>query len=503
MSHCEVWKRASARLRVDLGEEVYASWFASLELDDLEAGLARVSTPTRFIKGWIEAHYADRILDALKRETGSVVRAQFVVRALARPVRALAQDKHVADTFALTERSGVGDCAAPFGAEFASHASARPALAVEDHATTGSPLDRRLTFDAFLVGPSNQLAYSLARRIAGPTVKLEPSPGPVYLHAAAGLGKTHLLQAAAQAAFAEGQNVVYLTAERFVRNFVAAVQARGVGAFQTGLRGVDLLILDNAQSLQGPAAQREFDDTLNALVGAGRRVIVAADRPLEELENLCDMTRARFAEGLCVRIGPLDESLCLRILEARVAAARLSHPSFALSPAVIQFLAQTIGANGRDIEGAIARLLVSAKLSGVPHTVESAQSAIRDLLQAHNPRRVTVEDIQNLVATHYSMTRADLLSAQKTAKVVKPRQVAMYLAKALTPRSLPEIGRRFGGRDHTTVLHAVRKIERLAGADRALSEEIELLKRGLARIGLVSSSFLKLRAMSKSHAQAC
>jgi chromosomal replication initiator protein len=187
---------------------------------------------------------------------------------------------------------------------------------------------------------------------------------------------------------------------------------------------------------------------------------------------------------------------------ARV-AARLSHPSFALSPAVIQFLAQTIGANGRDIEGAIARLLVSAKLSGVPHTVESAQSAIRDLLQAHNPRRVTVEDIQNLVATHYSMTRADLLSAQKTAKVVKPRQVAMYLAKALTPRSLPEIGRRFGGRDHTTVLHAVRKIERLAGADRALSEEIELLKRGLARIGLVSSSFLKLRAMSKSHAQAC
>ena len=502
MSHDEAWKRTIVRLRADLGEDVFASWFARLELDSLEDGLASISTPTRFLKGWIETHYVGRILAALNSEFGGVVRVQFVVRSMARPAVAAPSDRRTAETLVLTERFSARSSAMVVGSDLVPYAlAARPGIITEDHAASGSPLDRRFTFNSFLVGRSNQLAYSVGRRVAGGSEEQDPIDRPVYIHASAGLGKTHLLQAIAQSALSEGRSVVYLTAERFMRNFVGALQARNLAAFQNGLRGADLLVFDNVQLLQGPPLQREFGETLNFLVAAGRQVVVAADRPPEELENLDECARKTFSNGLCVAMGPLDEPLRLRILEARVAAARRSHPSFALSSAVLQLVVKAIDANGRDLEAAVGRLLAHTKLTGMQPTVETAQSTIHDLLHAHSPRRITVEDIQNLVASHYSMTRADLLSSQKTAKVVKPRQVAMYLAKALTLRSLPEIGRRFGGRDHTTVLHAVRKIETLARGDCALTEEIELLKRALMRIGTVSSSFMNSSAATKNESQ--
>ncbi len=337
-----------------------------------------------------------------------------------------------------------------------------------------------MTFSTFQVGRSNQLAFTAAQRVSEQRAGgRATSFCPLYVHSAVGLGKTHLLQAVAHTAANQGRSVIYLTAEKFMYGFVASLQSQTSIAFKERLRAIDLLIFDDAQFLQGKSIQAEFGHALNALLDAGRDVIVAADRPPNDLEALDERVRSRLGVGLCVEIGLLDEPLRLKILEARVAAARSLQPNFELSQAVLAFVARSIRSNGRDLEGAVNRLLAHSTLTGAPLTVEAAEVAIRDLIRAHEPKRVKIEDIQKLVANHYSVSRADILSSRRTAVVVKPRQVAMFLAKTLTMRSLPEIGRRFGGRDHTTVLHAVRKIEALSANDATLRDEIDLLKRML------------------------
>jgi chromosomal replication initiator protein len=303
---------------------------------------------------------------------------------------------------------------------------------------------------------------------------------PLYAHAGVGLGKTHLLQALAHAANENRRRAIYLTAERFMSGFVSSLTAQTSIAFKERLRAIDLLIIDDVQFLQGKSIQQEFCHTINALIDAGRQIVVAADRPPSELENLDERVLSRFKGGLCVDIGPLDEALRHKILSTRIATAREAHPTFHVPPDVVAYVARTIVTNGRDLEGAINRLLAHVTLNGAPLTVETAEAAIRDLVRAQDPRRVKIDDIQKLVASHYNISRADILSSRRTANVVRPRQIAMYLSKVLTLRSLPEIGRRFGGRDHTTVLHAVRKIEELASKDKGLSEVIDLLKRILS-----------------------
>jgi chromosomal replication initiator protein len=343
----------------------------------------------------------------------------------------------------------------------------------------GSPLDRRLTLASFLVGRSNALAHAAAEKVARIEAVGAPLYNPLYFHASVGLGKTHLLQAIAHEVLAGGRRVIYLTADRFMYGFVAALKAQTALAFKERLRGIDLLVIDDVQFLQGKSIQQEFCHTINALIDAGRQVVIAADRPPGDLESLDERVRSRLAGGLVVEMGALDEALRVKILEARIAAARVHQPNFEVNAQVLTYVARVITTNGRDLDGAVNRLLAHSTLSGAPLTVEVAEAAIRDLVRSREPRKVRIEDIQKLVATHYNVSRADILSSRRSAGVVKPRQIAMYLSKQLTLRSLPEIGRRFGGRDHTTVLHAVRKIENAVGADPTLREDIELLKRML------------------------
>jgi chromosomal replication initiator protein len=470
------WRRCCVRLRAELGEDIFNSWFGRLEIESVSNNVAKFTVATRFLKSWIESHYRDRILTALRGEMGTVYGLSIAVRSSTRtasvtevlpnaprqsdPRQAAAKPSADTETGARTG-SGRGD-----------GGSSSDGLG-------GSPLDRRLTFSSFLVGRPNQLAYSAAQRVIDTLPGQAPAFSPLYIHAAVGLGKTHLLQALAHSASAQGRRVIYLTAEKFMYGFVAALRAQTAIAFKESLRAIDLLIFDDAQFLQGKSIQNEFCHTLNALVDAGRQVIVAADRPPGDLESLEERVRSRLAGGLCVEMGGLDEPLRIKILEARILAARATHHNFDVSPSVLAYVARAINSNGRDLEGAVNRLLAHTTLTGVPLTVEAAEVAIRDLIRTHEPKRVKIEDIQKLVASHYSVTRADILSSRRTATVVKPRQIAMYLAKTMTLRSLPEIGRRFGGRDHTTVLHAVRKIEGLSAADRALNDELELLKRML------------------------
>jgi chromosomal replication initiator protein len=303
---------------------------------------------------------------------------------------------------------------------------------------------------------------------------------PLYIHAGVGLGKTHLLQAITWTGNnGADRKVLYLTAEKFMYGFVTALRTQTAVAFKEALRGIDVLVIDDLQFLQGKTTQSEFCHTLNALIDAGRQVVIAADRAPTDLESLDDRVRSRLAGGLVVEMGPLGEELRLEILKTRVTAARQYHPSFEVPMPVLAYIAKSVTHNGRDLEGAVNRLLAHNKLTGQPVTMEMAEREVRDLIRPQEPKRVKIEDIQRIVARQYNVSRADLLSSRRTANVVRPRQVAMYLAKTLTLRSLPEIGRRFGGRDHTTVLHAVRKIEGLVGNDAMLADEIEVLKRQL------------------------
>lgn len=474
----ESWKRCCQRLRAELGEDVFSSWFGSLRLESIDAGRAVFTISTRFLKSWIDSHYQEKILSALAVEFGEVASVQIAVRsahAAAAPRRAAPEARVTGGAEPSRESMAVGKAS--------SEAPRRPLTKPDGkglfEALAGSPLDRRLTFSNFLVGRANQLAYSAAQRISERGAGEPPAFSPLFIHASVGLGKTHLLQAIAHAAIAQGRNAVYLTAEKFMYGFVASLQSQTAIAFKEALRAIDVLIFDDAQFLQGKVIQAEFGHALNALVDGGRQVIVAADRPPGDLESLEERVRSRLAGGLCVEMQALDEPLRLKILDSRIASAKAQNPWFEVSPPVLGFVARSIVSNGRDLEGAVNRLLAHSVAGAPALSVDAAEVAIRDLIRSREPKRVKIEDIQKLVASHYSVTRADILSSRRTATVVKPRQVAMYLSKSLTLRSLPEIGRRFGGRDHTTVLHAVRKIEGLCASNTALRDELELLKRML------------------------
>ena len=479
--HLEAWRRSCRRLRAELGEDVFNSWFGRLELDVVRDGVAHLSVPTRFLKSWIQSHYIDRILTTFTAEAPDIRAILVDVRSSARPmpVRVVVPEGATAAPSGFAERPAAfnmeetarpgGEAARPLRAPAASDADG----------LSSSPLDKRLTFSSFLVGRSNQLAHAAAQRVATAPASAPLIYNPLYIHSAVGLGKTHLLQAIAHAAGEAGRRVIYLTAEKFMYRFVCALKAQTALAFKEKLRGIDVLVIDDVQFLQGKSIQHEFCHTLNALIDAGRQIIIAADRPPSDLESLEDRVRSRLAGGLCVEMGALDEPLRLKILESRIAAAKIAQPGFEVPAPVAAYVARVIETNGRDLDGAVSRLLARTTLTGAALTVEMAEDAIRDLVRTREPKRVKIEDIQKLVATHYNVSRADILSSRRTATVVRPRQIAMYLAKVLTLRSLPEIGRRFGGRDHTTVLHAVRKIEGLAVKDGTLSEEIELLKRML------------------------
>lgn len=473
--HNTAWARVCQRLRAEFGEDVYSSWFARLELDSVDQGMAHCSVPTKFLKSWIQSHYNDRLAPVIASELPEVRGVVIEVRAVARrsSPRAAAQPaSQIAPT--------AGDIG---GAKPGLSHADTPVLArvsqVEESGLIGAPLDRRFTFDAFLVSDSNRLAHAAALRIGNAGAGEPAQYNPLYIHAGVGLGKTHLIQAIAQTAIANGQRTIYLTAERFMYGFVSALRAHTAIAYKERLRSIDKLIIDDVQFLRGKSIPQEFCHTLNALIDAGKQVVIAADRPPSDLDSLDERVRSRLSGGLCVEMKPFDEQLRIKVVEARIQAAKMLQPGFDVPPTVVRYIASAIQTNGRDLDGAVNRLIAHATLTGVPLTVETAEQAIRDLIRVREPKRVKIEDIQKLVASHYSISRPDILSSRRTATVVRPRQIAMYLSKVLTLRSLPEIGRRFGGRDHTTVLHAVRKIETLAKTDGTLSEEIELLKRML------------------------
>jgi chromosomal replication initiator protein len=470
----EEWDRIKKRLRAELGEDVFSSWFARVDLEAHNDGIVHLSVPTRFLKNWIQSKYRDRLLGLCQDEFGMVQQIEFSVRSAIRPSNGAEAPQGAG------ERSvDLRPITVPPTRPSPTVVLSEPRADSREDVLAGSPLDPRYSFATFVEGRSNSLAFAAARRVADTKPGEPVAFNPLYLHAAVGLGKTHLLQAIAHAAKAAGRKVLYLTAEHFMYRFVAALKSQSAIQFKDALRGIDLLLIDDMQFLQGKQIQQEFCHTLNSLIDGARQVVVAADRPPVELETLDERVRSRLAGGLLVEVQQPDLDLRRRIVGARVTAAVKTYPALTVTPAVVDYVAENVVSSGRDLDGAVNRLVAHNQLTGEPISVEMAEVALRDLLRVREPKKVKIEDIQRIVSKHYNVSKADLLSARRTRTVVRPRQIAMYLAKTLTPRSLPEIGRRFGNRDHTTVLHAVRKIEELVGADRVLADEVDLLKRML------------------------
>ncbi|GAB4239929.1 MAG: chromosomal replication initiator protein DnaA [Methyloligellaceae bacterium] len=465
----ENWGRIQKRLRVELGEDVFTSWFGRVELDALNGKTLHLSVPTRFLKNWLQSHYQERLMECSRGEFPDVERIEFRVR---RPHDALELPKR--------------DSAAARGAQpepaRPEAASAPPGAGQPDlrgDSLDGSPLDPRFTFDSFVVGSTNDFVYAIAREVAESAGQSRLPYNPFYIHGTVGLGKTHLLNAIAWHVLGKacGAKVLYLTAETFMTRFVNALRQRDAVAFKENLRGIDVLLIDDMEFLQGPTIQQEFCHALNSLIDAGRQVVVAADRAPSQLERLDARMRSRLAGGVVAEIGPMDYDLRRAILQKRSAEEKRQDPGFTIPEPVLEFLANRLTESGRELEGAIIRMRAAYHLTAEPISVERAEYIVRDLMRGTEPKRIKIDDILRVITKHFGVNRSDILSARRTRSIVRPRQIGMYLAKNLTQRSLPEIGRRFGNRDHTTVIHAIRKVEQLMSADPSLKEEVELLKR--------------------------
>ena len=463
----ELFARVRARLRVAVGEDVFTSWFARLELEEIVEDLAHLSVPTRFLCSWIQSNYADKILEAFRAETGIIARLHFTVR-----VNGQARPRLTPIIESVSEPEGEPVPSAP--------KPLREQNSVRGDALSGSALDPKMTFETFVAGAPNEIALGVARQVAHAAANNTVSFNPVYIHSTVGLGKSHLLNAIAWAAGAADsqRNIVYLTADHFMYHFITAVQRQSALGFKEWLRRVDLLLIDDMQFLQGKSAT-EFGHTLGALLTGAKQVVVAGDSAPRDLEMLDERVRSRLSGGLVVPINTFDSELRRAIVDKRAEQASLRFAGVSFPPAVIDYIARAVVSHGRDLDGAVNRLVAANQLTGEPITVGLAEKTLADLIRSREARRVRIEDILRIVSRHYKVPRNDLLSSRRSRDVVRPRQIAMYLAKSLTSRSLPEIGRRFGGRDHTTVLHSVRKVEQMMKDDGDLCQEIELLKRML------------------------
>jgi len=449
------WARVRGRLRSEFGDAAYRNWLKKLTLIGLRGGEIHLAVPTRFVRDWIGSNYADRLHVLWAAENPAVRAVEVVVDSAA-----------TADTDVRPAEKDSNQVAMANGR---TDGGAMDSFKSNLHAA----LDPRFTFEDFIVGKSNELAYAAAYRVAdSKTVPFNP----LFLYGGVGLGKTHLMHAIAWHIRKKNpeRRVIYLSAEKFMYQFVRALRDKNTMVFKEQFRSVDVLMIDDVQFISGKdSTQEEFFHTFNALVDQNRQVIISADKSPSDLEGMEERMKSRLGWGLVADIHPTTYELRLGILQAK--AEKIKHD---IPVKVLEFLAHKITSNVRELEGALNRIAAHVTLVGRPVTLETTQEVLHDLLRA-NDRRVTIEEIQKRVAEHFNIKVSDMHSARRSRAVARPRQVAMYLAKQLTPRSLPEIGRKFGGRDHTTVMHAVRKVEELRAADPSFAEDIELLRRML------------------------
>jgi chromosomal replication initiator protein len=457
--HLAKWDRVRERLRVMYGEAIFKSWLQPLRLANVKNGQVMVTVPTRFMREWILSHYADNILRFWCQEDQTIHSVDIFVKP--EPVAIVQPNQQ--------QTSPQGLEAAMLGAAANEDKPINPD-------SISAPLDPRYTFENFVVGKPNELAYAAAKRMAE-TAKVSPGTNPLFVYGGVGLGKTHLMHAIAWhiRRTDPARKVVYLSAEKFMYLFIRALRSKDTMTFKEYFRSVDVLMIDDVQFISGKdSTQEEFFHTFNALVDQNKQLIISGDRSPADLEGMEERVRSRLGWGLVADIHATSYELRLGILQSKLEKM----PHVHVPARVLEFLAHKITSNIRELEGALNRVIAHATLVGTAVTLESTQEVLQDILRA-NDRRITIEDIQKKVAGHFAIKVSDMHSARRSVAIARPRQIAMYLAKKLTTKSLPEIGRKFGGKDHTTVMHAVKRIDELCKLDREFADDVELLMRML------------------------
>lgn len=451
----DTWGQARETLQTTIGKNNYKTWIEPLTFVSCEGGVAEFGVQTSFQGDWVSRNFGDEILRQFDKLGAPVDRLKFSVHADRR--NPLTQTAAAPETFV-------------------SKPTRAPALS--DDTVIGAPLDKRFTFDRFVVGKPNELAHAAARRVAegGPV-----SFNPLFLYGGVGLGKTHLMHAIAWELQARSPElkVVYLSAEQFMYRFIQALRDKQMMDFKSLFRSVDVLMVDDVQFIAGKdSTQDEFFHTFNALIDQQKQIIISADRAPGEIDGLEERIRSRLQWGLVVDLHPTDYELRLGILQQKVEQYRAQYQELKISDGVLEFLAHRISNNVRVLEGALTRLFALASLVGREITLEMTQESLADILR-QSDRKVTMDEIMRKTCDYYNVRMSDLLSPKRSRNIARPRQMAMWLAKLLTQRSYPEIGKRFGNRDHTTVIHAVRKIDELKAQDSQVAEDAELLRRML------------------------
>lgn len=478
----EKWGQLRNRLLKTVGKNNYTTWIEPLELQQVEAGVATFHVPTNFMGNYVSQNFSDLILHEFNISGEMVQRLTFKVAANS-PMRPVVE---AAKASADNTRSGFSEVATPFvsgRSSEVSNAVVENGRGSMDKASPleelqAAPLDPRFTFESFVVGKPNELAHAAARRVGegGPVTF-----NPLVLYGGVGLGKTHLMHAIAWELKDKNPhlNVLYLSAEQFMYRFVQALRERKMMDFKHLFRSVDVLMVDDVQFIAGKdSTQEEFFHTFNALVDQNKQIIISADRAPGEIKDLEDRVKSRLQCGLVVDLHPTDYELRLGILQTKVLNQRATYPELKIADGVLELLAHRISTNVRVLEGALTRLFAFASLVGREIDMDLTQDCLADVLRA-SERKITVEEIQRKVSEYYNIRMSDIIGPKRLRSYARPRQVAMYLSKQLTSRSLPEIGRRFGGRDHTTVMHGVKRIEELRTIDGQIAEDVEMLRRSL------------------------
>jgi chromosomal replication initiator protein len=443
-----LWEHVCDHFRDEEGEAVFKNWIAPLIADGVDGGVLRILAPTAFMRDWVDSHYRDSLLRLARRENTSILTIDIVVGAAHR-FDAKLQTEKMMRSLNKNVKADEGDDALTLG------------------------LDPRFTFENFVVGKPNELAYAAALRV---TESKEVPFNPLFLYGGVGLGKTHLMHAIAWQIKEHHpeREVIYLSAEKFMYQFIRALRHKDTMSFKERFRSVDVLMIDDVQFISGKdSTQEEFFHTFNALIDQKKQIILSADKSPSDLSGIEERMRSRLGWGLVADIHPTTYELRLGILQAKAEKLNVDVPK-----EVLDFLAHKIGSNIRELEGALNRVVAHATLVGRNINIEMTSEVLRDLIRS-NDRRVSIEDIQKKVSEHFDIKVSDLLSSNRSINVARPRQIAMYLSKVLTTCSLPEIGRKFGGKDHTTVMHAVKKIELLQKEDTSFAEDVDMLKRVL------------------------
>ncbi len=454
----KAWKMVRSELKSKLGQDIYKNWIEVLSLLKIESQVAYFNVPSSFIANWIDSNYRDQIIDSFNNKEIYIKNLLFEYKS--------------SETFFNQKESNIEKI------KDNNLSNNKKNKDIKNIELPSSPLDKRFTFDRFVVGKPNELAHAAAKRVAesGPVTF-----NPLFLYGGVGLGKTHLMHAIAWQIKKTNprSRMLYLSAEQFMYRFVQALRFKDMYGFKEIFRSVDILMVDDVQFIAGKdSTQDEFFHTFNALVEQGKQIVISGDRAPGEIDGLEERIKSRLAWGLVVDLHPTDYELRLGILQSKVEIQSKLHPGISVNNGILEFLAHRISSNVRVLEGSLTRLFAYASLVGRPIDIDMAQECLADILRI-SERKVTIEEIIRKVADHYNLRMSDMISARRSRTISRPRQLAMFLAKNLTSKSLPEIGRRFGGRDHTTVIHAVKKIEELKNKDLQIAEEVEILRRML------------------------